>query len=184
MPSPRLLMVRVTGSSHSFTVWFKVTLHEVQAYRIGFCVFCVAYLLRRDASMVARACITIRSTSQTCFPFGPLVMHCSLPLLLIQRTGSCPLHAKIHSFTCYSSSLFLMHPTSSCLPRTKILQSWVAFIYPLHSSLRHIYSCTYILSLFSCVSHKAQSLPDLFFLLQTYQVSDLLARVLRNERLR
>ena len=37
------------------------------------------------------------------------------------------------------------------------------FIHALHLFLRYIHSCACILSLFSCISHKAWSPPDLFF---------------------
>ena len=72
-----------------------------------------------------------------CFASEPLFMHCILSLYLIRCTGSC-LHAEIHSF---------MRCTHLAL----------------HLFLRYIHLCTCILSLFSCISHKAWSPPDLFF---------------------
>ena len=70
-----------------------------------------------------------------CSASEPLFMHCSI------------------SYSVQALVLFMPIYIHSC----------VAFIYALHLFLRYIHSCACILFLFSCISHKAWSPPDLFF---------------------
>ena len=97
--------------------------------------------------MVVRA--RIRSMYQV-FPFAPLPSR--YPCIAVSLSISYSVQAPV---------LFMPIYIHSC----------VAFIYALHLFLRYIHSCACILSLFSCISHKAQSPPGLFFSL-TCMVSD------------
>ena len=75
--------------------------------------------------------------------------------LCIRSSPLLPFRAAIHALQSFSSSHTVYRLLSSSCQYT--------FIHALHWFLRYIHSCACILSLFSCISHKAWSPPDLFF---------------------